>query len=372
MQSNKRGAARKAAVSCGCKRRNSISRPFSPAVPFFHRRIHRIPTASGAFPVANPGADAYSCQNRKSLQRGSQLNQRFTRSEVHRMTGATPRQLDYWARLGLVCPRARWGERFFSFSDLVAVETLNRLAERRVPARRLRRVMDTLERQLGQVRAPLASLRVSIHGSRIVVHEPGPRGRPIEPLSGQFVLNFDTAPLGQKIRALGERTAEEWFEFGMTLDGAPETMEQAVEAYQHAISSAPDWAEAHINLGTALFQLERWEESRKAFSLAAELDPASALAHFNLGCASDRLGEPEAAIREFRAAILHAPQMADAHLNLGLVYEKTDQGADAMHHYGLYLRYEPNGPWAEFARRKLETSRPEASSKVTPFRQARP
>src|ERR1700693_2800590 len=115
------------------------------------------------------------------------------------MTGATRQQLDYWARLGLVRPRVRWGERFFSFSDLVAVETLNRLVERRIPARRLVRAMDTLDRQLGRARAPLASLRVSIHGTRIVVHEPGPAARPFEPLSGQFVLDFETAPLERKV-----------------------------------------------------------------------------------------------------------------------------------------------------------------------------
>src|ERR1700726_4051986 len=101
------------------------------------------------------------------------------------MTGATRQQLDYWARLGLVRPRVRWGERFFSFTDLVAVETLNRLAERHIPARRLLRAIDELEQSLGHARAPLSSLRVSTNGARIVVHEPGPGGRPIEPLSGQ-------------------------------------------------------------------------------------------------------------------------------------------------------------------------------------------
>lgn len=287
------------------------------------------------------------------------------------MTGATPRQLDYWARLGLVRPRARWGERFFSFSDLVAVETLNRLAEQRVPARRLLRVMDTLDRQLGRAHAPLASLRVSIYGSRIVVHEPGPRGRPIEPLTGQFVLNFDTEPLERKVLALGERTAEEWFEFGMSLDSNLDTMTQAVEAYEHAVAAAPEWAEAHINLGTALFQLERWSDSEEAFSSAARLDPSSALAHFNLGCVRDRQGRLDAAILEFHAAIQHSPQMADAHLNLALAYEKAGQPAEGLQHYGLYLRYEPQGPWADFARRRLDTARPATSSKVIHFPQAR-
>ena len=88
------------------------------------------------------------------------MDQRFTRGEVERMTGATRRQLDYWSRLGLVQPRARWGERFFGFADLVAVETLNRLAARRIPARRLRRAMDALSAGIGKrTRAALVAAR---------------------------------------------------------------------------------------------------------------------------------------------------------------------------------------------------------------------
>jgi tetratricopeptide (TPR) repeat protein len=286
------------------------------------------------------------------------------------MTGATHRQLDYWARLGFVRPRSRWGERFFSFTDLVAVETLNRLAARRVPARRLRRAMDTLEEQLGQVRAPLASLRVSIFGTRIVVHEPGPGGRPIEPLSGQFVLDFGTAPLERKVRALGQRTAEEWFELGMAMDAHPETVPEAIEAYSQAVAAAPEWVEAHINLGTTLFQLERWEESREAFSTAVALDPASSLGHFNLGCVCDRLNDKEMAIGEFRTAISLKPDMADAHLNLALGYEKGGLKTEAQRHFTLYLRYDPQGPWADFARQKLEVNRTLSPGKVTPFRRA--
>jgi predicted Zn-dependent protease len=287
------------------------------------------------------------------------------------MTGATHRQLDYWARLGFVRPRSRWGERFFSFTDLVAVETLNRLAAHRVPARRLRRAMDTLDEQLGQVRAPLASLRVSIFGTRIVVHEPGPGSRPIEPLSGQFVLDFETAPLEHKVRALGQRTAEEWFELGMALDADPEMLPEAIEAYGQAVAAAPEWVEAHINLGTSLFQLQRWQESREAFTTATALDPASSLAHFNLGCVCDRLDDKGIAIEQFRAAISLKPDMADAHLNLALAYEKVGRKSEAQRHFTLYLRYDPRGPWADFARQKLDVRRTVSPGKVTPFRRAR-
>src|ERR1700732_4031824 len=81
--------------------------------------------------------------------RGQRLEQQFTRSEVERMTGATRQQLDYWSRLRLLQPRSRWGERFFNFTDLVAVEALRRLTAQRIPAQRLSRVVPALERQLG-------------------------------------------------------------------------------------------------------------------------------------------------------------------------------------------------------------------------------
>ena len=304
------------------------------------------------------------------------MEQRFTRSEVARMTGATRQQLDYWARLGLVRPRVRWGERFFSFTDLVAVETLNRLAERRIPARRLLRAIDELEQSLGHARAPLSSLRVSTNGARIVVHEPGPGGRPIEPLSGQWVLNFEVAPIGKKVHALGERTAEEWFEMAMAWDSNPKTLERAADAYRRAIAAMPEWTEAHINLGTTLYQLGLLQESCDVFSRAVELDPDNALAHFNFGCVVDRLGDSQTAMEQFRAAIERQPHMADAHLNLALVYEKLGRIADSLAHLSRYLRYDPQGNWAPYARKRLEAGRNAAANaktgakitKVTPFR----
>ena len=298
------------------------------------------------------------------------MNQRFTRNEVARITGATRKQLDYWSRLGLVCPQARLGERFFSFTDLVAVETLNRLAERHIPARRLLRAMDELGKRLGHARAPLSSLRISTNGTRIVVHEPGPGGQPIEPLSGQWVLDFETAPLDKKIRALSARTAEEWFELAIAYDANPDTLERAVDAYSHAISAMPDWAEAHINQGTTLYQLGRIEESRQCFSRAVELEPENPLARFNLGCAADKLGDIPAAIEQFRAAVERQPSMADAHLNLALAYEKAGRNTESLAHLSRYLRYQPLGTWATYARKRLERSSggTRTVAKVTPFR----
>src|ERR1700739_2992546 len=111
------------------------------------------------------------------------------------MMGAPRRELDYWTRLRLVLPRARWGERFFNFSDLVALETIKRLAARRVPAGRIRRAIAALQTELGATQATISMLRTSTNGKKVFVHPPMAEAPPYEPLTGQFVLNFETSEL---------------------------------------------------------------------------------------------------------------------------------------------------------------------------------
>jgi tetratricopeptide (TPR) repeat protein len=303
------------------------------------------------------------------------LDYRYTRSEVERMIGVSRRELDYWTRLRLVLPRARWGERFFSFSDLVALETIKRLAAHRVPARKIRRAITALETELGGSCTPLSTLRISTNGKQVVVHSPLASARPYEPLTGQFVLNFETSELARKVRALASRSAEEWFELGMACDSSAESLEQAAEAYRKAVDASPGWVEAHINLGTALYQLNRLEEALGEFATAAEYEPMNALAEFNLGCVLEQLGDADEAIKHLHRAIDLSPTLADAHLNLALAYEKRGHMQLSIRHLSLYLRYEPKGQWAEFARSRLERYRaPRPSSpsgKLTPFRRKR-
>jgi tetratricopeptide (TPR) repeat protein len=300
------------------------------------------------------------------------VEHRYTRNEVERMMGVTRRELDYWTRLRLVLPRARWGERFFNFSDLVALETIKRLAARKVPARRIRRAVTILQTELGSTETPLSMLRISTNGKQVVVYPPVETARPFEPLTGQFVLNFETSELARKIHAMASRSAEEWFEFGMMCDSNTESLDEAAEAYRKAVEAAPEWVEARINLGTAMYQLGRMEEAREHFSIAVEYEPENALAEFNLGCVLEQLGKTAEAILHLVCAVELAPSLADAHLNLALAYEKSGQGQNALRHLSQYIRYEPNGPWAEFARARIAKYRPPSppspSGKLTPFR----
>ncbi len=300
------------------------------------------------------------------------MDARYTRGEVERMMGISRRELDYWTRLHLVSPRSRWGERFFNFSDLVALETIKRLAAGRIPARRIQRAVLALQTELGSAEIPLSSLRVSTNGKQVVVHPPQKNRQPLEPLTGQFVLNFEISELNRKIHALSSRSAEQWFEIGMACDSNSDSLEQAAQAYQKAVEAAPSWVEARINLGTAFYQLGKLEAAYEQFAIACELEPNSALAEFNLGCVLQQSGEVEPSIRHFERALEISPNLADAHFNLALAYEKYGVPQKVVLHLSLYLRYEPNGAWKEFARSRISGHRAAPPSarrgKLTPFR----
>jgi tetratricopeptide (TPR) repeat protein len=206
----------------------------------------------------------------------------------------------------------------------------------------------------------------------VVVHPPS-EARPFEPLTGQFVMDFETAAIAKKIHSMASRSAEEWFEFGMLCDSdSGGSVPEAARAYQKAVEAAPEWVEARINLGTAMYQLGRMEEAYEHFLMAVGFEPENALAEFNLGCVLEQLAKTDEAITHLSRAVDLAPGLADGHLNLALAYERTGNVQGVLRHLSLYVRYEPNGPWAEFARSRIEKYRPPSpttsAGKLTPFR----
>lgn len=278
--------------------------------------------------------------------------EQFTRREVVRILGVGERQLQYWERLRLVRPRARWGEKFYSFQDLISLRTIKQLTQARVPARRLRRAMEALARQLSAVEAPLTELRIVSNGRNVAVEY---EGQTLEPLSGQLLLNFETRELGEKVRPMRERSAEEWLALAAEYESQPETQPLAIDAYLRVLEKAPACLEACINLGTLFYQQGRLEDAAECYRQGVAVDPGSALAHFNLGSVLDELGELASARDALRSALRLDPNYADAHYNLALVYEKLGSPTQARLHWRRYLELDPHSPWANYARQRLQT-----------------
>jgi tetratricopeptide (TPR) repeat protein len=292
------------------------------------------------------------------------LPQQYTRKEVGRILGLDARCLRYWERLRLVRPRARWGERFYNFGDLAAVRAIQQLTKNRIPAGRVRRAIRIVEEQFGA--APIESLRFFQWGRELLVIPPGAQ-RPFNPIRQQWALPFD-AGRPASLHAMTGRTPEELFEMALDCESSPELFSQAAENYRRAIELAPHWTEAHINLGVVLYQMGRIEEARAEFHSAVQLDPLNGISQYNLGCVLEEQGEIAEAIVYLQRAARAMPAHADAHFNLALAYERSGERRLAREQWMLYLRFAPNGPWAEQARARMKqcTSRRKRSAPI-PF-----
>lgn len=284
--------------------------------------------------------------------------EQFTRADVRRKFGVTERQLQSWERLDFLAPAET-----YSFSELVAIKTLIKLRENRIPPRRIGEALASLRRKLGWVKQPLAELRIVSNGRRITVHLPGEK---MEAISGQILFDFDAAGLADvkslpAVDSLPEkrnaahrlRESEHWFQRGLDLEETGAPVETAAEAYRKALEFNPRAAGALVNLGTISYRQRKFAEAGKYYHDAVEADPDYPLAHFNLGNLHDEQGRVGEAFTHYRRALELNPNYADAHFNIALLCERTGDALKAVHHWKAYLKLDSTGQWAEIARRQL-------------------
>jgi tetratricopeptide (TPR) repeat protein len=280
---------------------------------------------------------------------------RFTRSEFQRLLDVTDKQLSYWERLRLVSPRKGGSEKFYDFRDLISLRTAKQLIEKGVSANRLRRSLVALNQQLSEVQAPLTELRVLSDGRDVIVERDGAR---LEPISGQFVLNFDTRDLRDKIRYMPERSAEQWFSLALQYEADPDSRRAAIDAYQHVLAITPEHGEALINIGMLFYDDGDLEKAAEAFQRAVTLNPDSAIGQFNLGSVLEELGRLEDARCHLRLAVRIEPMYADAHYNLAFVCDKLRAYVEARQHWKSYIDLDPASPWCSYARERLAFTKP--------------
>jgi tetratricopeptide (TPR) repeat protein len=286
---------------------------------------------------------------------------RFSPDEVQRILGLTGKQLDYWDRLRLVSPRRDKGIRSYDFRDLIGLRTVKQLSEKGVPANRLQRALAALREKLSQVQAPLAELRILSDGRDVIVERGGSR---LKPISGQFVLNFETRELDERVRVMSGRSADDWLALALEYEADGNKKAEAIEAYERALFVDAQRIDAVINCGTLYYERGNLERASEYFLRALELDEENALAHFNLGSVLEEVGEMEEARRHLRQAVRLDPDYSDAHYNLAFVCEKLSAFAEAREHWQAYVKLEPVGPWCSYARQRLASQAAKSASSI--------
>jgi tetratricopeptide (TPR) repeat protein len=276
---------------------------------------------------------------------------RFSAEDVQRIVGLTRKQLDQWNRLKLVSPQQDQGTHFYDFRDLIGLRTVKQLLEKGLSANRLQRALTALNEKLTQVKAPLSQLRILSDGKDIVVEHGSAR---LEPLSGQFVLNFETRELDESIRFVGkERSAGDWLAMALSYEAELRTRPQAFDAYERCIGVDPNNVDALLNCGTLHFEDGNFEKAADYFRRAVAAKPENSLAQYNLGSVLEEMGELEEARRHLRQAVLLDPSYSDAHYNLAFVCEKLRAKPEARMHWEVYIKLDPTGPWSAYARQRL-------------------
>jgi tetratricopeptide (TPR) repeat protein len=287
------------------------------------------------------------------------MSQSFTREEALRLLRVSERQLKSWERQKLVGPVA-----VYSFRELLALRTLIKLRESKVPPQQIRRAVQALTKKLRGVEDPLTELKLYADGKKIRVEL---EGRAMEAESGQLLLDFDRGELSRllefrpKENPRAERdqrqAAEHWFQRGLDLEATGAAAPQIIEAYQKAIELDPGSAGALVNLGTIYFNTRNFTMAERYYTQATETDPEYALAHFDLGNLCDECGDRGRALEHYLAALRISPNYADAHYNIALLYQGARQNMKAVRHWMAYLKLDPSSEWATIARRELDKLR---------------
>ena len=274
--------------------------------------------------------------------------QRYRRSDVLRILRLTAQQLSGWEKAGLITPAES-----YTFFELLQLKKVRDLRAKRVRPAVIRASLQAMLKQVAGMENPLLEATAFAAGSRVGFRH---QGRAVEPLAGQFLMDFgaEQRVVPAEVRRL--RTAEsaaDFFARGIALEEDPTTQEEAIEAYRRALELDPGHAATHINLGTLYYNRQDYAQAERHYRKAVEVDPRYALAYFDLGNVLDETGRVDEAVRAYRSALSLAPTYADAHYNLALAYEKLRQPRRALDHWRAYVRLDSSGPWATHARSQM-------------------
>ncbi len=154
----------------------------------------------------------------------------FSSKVVLELTGVTYRQLDYWARTGLVRSSirqaaGRGSRRVYSFKDLVAFRVVAQLLGAGASLQAVRRAVQYLKRHAER---PLSTLALVTDGKRILALTDDPRKMIEATANGQVVIAIDVVPIVRRLKA------------GVTEIGAPREIGMRVRGREYRVVLTPD------------------------------------------------------------------------------------------------------------------------------------
>ena len=119
-------------------------------------------------------------------------------------------------------------------------------------------------------------------------------------------------------------------------------LDEAMKAYEKAISIKPDYAEAFYNMGNALKDQGKLKEAMEAFNKAISIKPDYAEVYNNMGNAFKDQGNLEEAIVAYEKAISIKPDYAEAYNNMANVFQEQAKLKKAIKAFNIALSFKPD------------------------------
>ena len=91
------------------------------------------------------------------------MQDRFTSHQVIRLTGITPRQLQWWDERGVVCPDREGHRRLYSLNQLSEMAVICELRRKGFSLQKIRRVLRFLQREMGKRLAEVLDQSSDLH-----------------------------------------------------------------------------------------------------------------------------------------------------------------------------------------------------------------
>ena len=118
--------------------------------------------------------------------------------------------------------------------------------------------------------------------------------------------------------------------------------EEAAAEYRIAVRYDAQSVGSHRNLGMILLELDRTDEAIVELTETARLDPASAPTRYALGIALSKVNRNEEAVAQFADAVEIAPGESELHYHLGIALIQSGRSDDALAPLGQAIRLKPD------------------------------
>lgn len=128
-----------------------------------------------------------------------------------------------------------------------------------------------------------------------------------------------------------------------------QNLDAAISAYQAAYLLTPEDIDIYVNLGSAFYDKEDFNNALTVYRAALELEPTNAKIHCNLGFLHWGKGDTDEAIKEYELAIDYDKTYDIAYNNLGVIYlDDLGRVQQAIELFTSAMEYNPNYALAHF------------------------